>query len=90
MNQDDFDIDTDERPSRSQLKRDAEALQDLGRELVELPQARLDRIELPEKLREAIDLARRTAGEGGTVVMAVAQPAIGDAMEYFGRSFEQI
>ena len=65
MNQDDFDIDTDDRPSRSQLKRDAEALQDLGRDLVELPQARLDRIEMPEKLREAIDLARRITAHGG-------------------------
>lgn len=65
MNQDDFDIDTDQRPSRSQLKRDAEALQDLGRELVELPQAKLDRIELPEKLREAVDLARRITAHGG-------------------------
>lgn len=63
MNQDDFDI--DDRPSRSQLKRDAEALQDLGTTLVELPQAKLDRIELPDKLREAIDLARRITAHGG-------------------------
>lgn len=65
MNQDDFDIDIDNRPSRSQLKRDAEALQDLGLALVELPQAKLDRIELPEQLREAIDLARRITAHGG-------------------------
>lgn len=65
MIQDDFDIDTDERPSRSQLKREAEALQDLGLALVELPQAKLDRVELPEKLREAIDLARRITAHGG-------------------------
>lgn len=65
MNQDDFDIDTDDRPSRSQLKRDAEALQDLGRELVEMSQARLDRVEMPDKLREAIDLARRITAHGG-------------------------
>ncbi len=63
--QDDFDSDADERPSRSQLKRDAEALQELGRELVGLPQARLDRIELPEKLRDAIALARRITAHGG-------------------------
>lgn len=65
MNQDDFDIDTDDRPSRSQLKRDAEALQDLGLALVELPQAKLDRVELPDQLREAIDLARRITAHGG-------------------------
>lgn len=63
----DFDIggDGDERPSRSQLKREAEALQDIGLALVELPQAKLDRIELPDKLREAIDLARRITAHGG-------------------------
>lgn len=65
MNQDDFDIDNDDRPSRSQLKREAEALQDLGLALVELPQAKLDRIDLPDKLREAIDLARRITAHGG-------------------------
>ncbi len=65
MNQDDFDINTDDRPSRSQLKREAEALQDLGRELVQLPQARLDRIELPDDLRQAVDLARRITAHGG-------------------------
>ena len=65
MNQDDFDIDSDDRPSRSQLKREAEALQDLGLALVELPQGKLDRIELPDKLREAIDLARRITAHGG-------------------------
>lgn len=61
----DFDIDGDDRPSRSQLKREAEALQDLGLALVELPQAKLDRIELSDKLREAIDLARRITAHGG-------------------------
>ena len=65
MISDDFDIETDERPSRSQLKREAEALQDLGAALVELPQSRLDRIEMPEKLREAIALARRITAHGG-------------------------
>ena len=65
MNSDDFDIETDERPSRSQLKREAEALQDVGAALVELPQSRLDRIEMPEKLREAVDLARRITAHGG-------------------------
>lgn len=64
MHSDNFD-DTDDRPSRSQLKREAEALQDLGRALVELSQARLDRIEMPEQLRDAVLLARRITAHGG-------------------------
>ncbi len=52
-------------PSKSQLKRDMKALQDLGERLVALPASRLDSLELPDNLREAIALARRiTAHEG--------------------------
>lgn len=47
-------------------------------------------VEYAPAVAEAIALAQSRAGTGGTVVMAVAQPAIGDAMEYFGRSFEQL
>ena len=43
-----------DRPSKSQLKRDSTALQDLGRELGELPRERLRELELPEKLLEAL------------------------------------
>ena len=65
MNQDDFDIDADEGPSRSQLKREAEALQDLGLALVELPPNKYKTIVMPDNLREAIDLARRIKAHGG-------------------------
>lgn len=65
MNQDDFDTDTDEGPSRSQLKREAEALQDLGLALVELPPNKYNRIDMPDNLREAINLARRITAHGG-------------------------
>ncbi len=41
-------------------------------------------------IAEAIPLAQEWAGADGTVLMPVAQPAIGDAMEYFGRTFEQV
>lgn len=41
-------------------------------------------------IAEAIPLAQTWAGADGTVLMPVAQPAIGDAMEYFGRTFEQV
>ena len=41
-------------PSKSQKKREVEALQDLGAELVKLPDAQFQRIELPEDLRAAV------------------------------------
>ncbi len=47
------------RPSKSQLKREMHALQDLGAELVALSQDQLDKIEMPEALRDAVMDARR-------------------------------
>jgi ribosome-associated protein len=53
------------RPSKTQLKRQMHELQDLGRELAGLSPVQLGRIDLPERLREQIELARRiTAREG--------------------------
>ncbi len=49
----------DARPSKSQQKRDMTALQKLGEELVGYPAERLERIDLPDDLRSAIDEARR-------------------------------
>lgn len=46
-------------PSKSQKKREVEALQDLGTELVKLPEAQFRRIELPEALREAVAACRK-------------------------------
>jgi dihydrofolate synthase / folylpolyglutamate synthase len=57
------------------------ALAEIGREIP---------VEYAATIREAIPRAQAAAGPDGTVLMAVAQPAIGDAMEYFGRSFEQL
>ena len=45
---------TDERPSKSQRKREMTALQDLGESLLRLTPAELARLDLPENLREAI------------------------------------
>lgn len=57
--------DLDQRPSKSQVKRDLHALLDLGRELIALPSARLAQLPLEESLREAIALAQRIhANEG--------------------------
>ncbi len=51
--------------SKSQLKRESHALTDLGKELVELQQNKLDKIPLDDNLRDAIDLARRIKERGG-------------------------
>jgi len=53
------------RPSKSQLKRDMSALQELGRELADLPRDRIKELELPEKLHEALIAYQNiTAHEG--------------------------
>ena len=57
--------DPDEGPSRSQRKRDAAELTRLGAELVALPEAELDALPLSERLRDAIELARRITAHGG-------------------------
>jgi len=46
-------------PSKSQVKRDLLALQDFGLELVKIPPARLEEIEMDERLREALAELRR-------------------------------
>ncbi|WP_194725967.1 ribosome biogenesis factor YjgA [Noviherbaspirillum malthae] len=43
-----------DRPSKSQLKREMTALQDLGEELVSQPKDRVMRVPMPEDVREAI------------------------------------
>ncbi len=47
------------RPSKSQRKRDVEALQDLGAKLVELSSDQIKKIEMPDDLREALKEAHR-------------------------------
>ena len=51
-------------PSRSQKKRDVEALQDLGALLVELPAAQFKRMELPDELRAAVAACRKITQNG--------------------------
>jgi ribosome-associated protein len=50
--------------SKSEIKRDAEALKRLGAELIELGQSTLDRIPLDDDLRSAIELAQKIKREG--------------------------
>ena len=54
-------IDQD-RPSKTQLKKQMHALQALGERLVSLNADQLDAIALPEDLRAAVDEARRVPG----------------------------
>lgn len=49
-------------PSKTQRKREAQSLQELGAALLELPEERLARLDLDEQLREALDAMRRTRG----------------------------
>jgi ribosome-associated protein len=49
----------EERPSKTQRKRDMHDLQALGERLVALNPAQLKRVPVPERLLEAIELARR-------------------------------
>jgi ribosome-associated protein len=52
--------------SKSHIKREATALQELGKRLIDLPRGKLVQLPLPEKLLEAILEAQRiTAREGG-------------------------
>ena len=60
----DRNADIPEGPSKSQLKREMEALQKLGEELVALPQDQLAALPLPDTLRDAVQLARRITSYG--------------------------
>ena len=51
-------------PSKSQRKRDAQALQALGVQLVALSTAQLVRLDLPEALHEAVVAAQRMRAHG--------------------------
>jgi ribosome-associated protein len=65
MNHEEEDIeDLPEGPSKSQLKREMLELQDLGAELVKVPAHQLTALELPEKLLDALELARRITSHG--------------------------
>lgn len=51
--------------SKSQLKRESQALQALGEELVKLPPQKLATLPLPDNLAEAIRMARTITAHGG-------------------------
>lgn len=59
------DQDLPDRPSKSQKKRDAHALQDIGTQLVALSAEQLKRIDMPDSLRIAIAETQRTRSHEG-------------------------
>lgn len=54
----------DDRPSKTQMKRDMLALQALGEELVALSEERLAGIDIPDALRDAVREAKRISKHG--------------------------
>jgi ribosome-associated protein len=54
-----------DRPSKSQLKREMHALQELGQALIELPKDALKRMPMPEHLDDAVREARRITDHEG-------------------------
>jgi len=54
-----------ERPSKSARKREATAAQDLGTRLIALKESDLLELNLPERLHDAIMLAKRITSRGG-------------------------
>ncbi|MDO9271742.1 MAG: ribosome biogenesis factor YjgA [Rugosibacter sp.] len=52
--------DEDRPPSKSSLKRASHDLQDLGKQLLAMPDSRLDDIDMPERLRDALEAWKKT------------------------------
>ena len=60
----DDQLSDEERPSKGARKRASQELQDLGEELIDLPDALLETLPLPENLRDAVLAARRFTSHG--------------------------
>ncbi|HWN06250.1 MAG TPA: ribosome biogenesis factor YjgA [Steroidobacteraceae bacterium] len=54
-------------PTKGELKRQAQAVQDLANRLVDAPAALVDGLDLPDKLADAVALARRIKVRGALV-----------------------
>ena len=54
-------------PTKGELKRQAQTLQALGEQLIEAPEELVAGFDLPEKLRDAIELARRITSHAALV-----------------------
>jgi len=69
-----------EQPSKTRLKEQMHELQRLGVRLVDLPAGQLQRLALPERLRDQIDLARRIKG----------REAMRRQLQYIGRLMRDV
>lgn len=59
------DFDEELAPSKSQIKRECDAIQKLGEELIALKQNELDSMNLPDELDDAINTARKIKSRAG-------------------------
>jgi ribosome-associated protein len=59
-----FEEEAERGPSKSRLKRDSAALQDLGEELMALSEQQLVQLDLPEQLAEAVRIGRSITAHG--------------------------
>ncbi|MFC1079221.1 ribosome biogenesis factor YjgA [Pasteurella multocida] len=83
--------------SKSEIKRDAEALKKLGEKLVDLTKTKLEKIPLEEKLLEAIELAQRLQKEArrrqlqyiGKLLRNIDVEPIQDALEKLENKHQQ-
>jgi ribosome-associated protein len=64
MNEQIEEFEDDRPPSKSQRKRDSDALQDLGRDLVKLSKDQIKKMDLPEELRIAVLECQRITSNG--------------------------
>ncbi|OZI77506.1 ribosome biogenesis factor YjgA [Bordetella genomosp. 12] len=65
VDDDGYDENGYDRPSKSQIKREMHALLDLGKQLIELSPERLRKLPIEERLYEAIREAQRTTSREG-------------------------
>jgi ribosome-associated protein len=70
----------DSQPSKTKLKAEADAAQEIGRQLLELPKDRLKKLQLDEALSDAIAEAKRLTANG----------AIRRQLQYIGRLMRDI
>jgi ribosome-associated protein len=70
----------DSQPSKTKLKAEADAAQEIGRQLVDLPKDKLKKLQLDEALLDAITEAKRITANG----------AIRRQMQYIGRLMRDI
>jgi ribosome-associated protein len=80
MTEDDEQDPIEERVSKTRLKREMQARQDVGEALVALPAARLEELDLPERLRDAVLEARRISKFG----------ALRRQLQYIGRLMRDV